>query len=116
MLSFACPAGGKSAAAALGRVASPAPGLCWGAGQKGKRYTCAAKAGLLDVGCSTCLLPALCCLKGTRVGAVREPAIPQERKPLCSTATWLFFTCVLTPTAQAHLARPGEPDTIHQIC
>lgn len=111
MLSFACSAGGKSAAAALGRVASPAPGLCWGAGQKGKRYTCAAKAGLLDVGCSTCLLPALCCpaaWKGSQPFRKRE----SHRAPQPHLAG--FYLCSDTHSPQ--LAWPEEPDTIHQIC
>lgn len=85
MHSFACPAGGKSAAAncSLRKGCIPCTRALPGCWAEGEAVHLCSQGGSLRCGVqylpSSCfVLP--CCLKGRRVGAVREPsALPQER-------------------------------------
>lgn len=124
-LSFACPAGGKSATAAancsLRKGCIPCiqalPG-CWAEG--GAVHS---KAGLLEVGCSTCLLPALCCpachLKGRREGRSCVGSQPSsKRESHCAPQPHLagFYLCSDTYSPAAADTAQRTRHTIHQIC
>lgn len=86
MHSFACPAGGKSAAAncSLRKGCIPCTRALPGCWAEGEAVHLCSQGGSLRCGVqylpSSCfVLP--CCLKGRRVGTVREPStLPQERE------------------------------------